>query len=63
MFINPFPNRRGPIDQTLFPNPNFHVFPNTRPKISLQEYVVGMKYTIQKLLTAGWEDFLKIQRH
>ena len=40
--------------------PQLLVFPNTaEPKISFQEYVVRLKYTIEKLLTAGWENFLK----
>ena len=47
------------LDQTLFPN-QLLVFPNFGPKISFQEYVVGLKYTTEKLLTAGWENFLKI---
>ena len=45
MFINSSSNRRE-LDQTLFPNPNFLSY----------NYI----YAIEKLLTAGWENFLKI---
>ena len=53
------PQHKGTRSNTV-PQPQLLVSPNTRPKISFQEYVVGWKYTIEKLLTAGWENFLKI---
>ena len=64
MFDNPSPNRGVYWTKHCFPQtPTFWL--HHRPNISLQDYVVGLIeiYTSEKIsLTAGWEDFLKIQR-
>ena len=52
MFINPSPTE-GDIDQTLFPTPN-SCLPNTGPKITFQEYVVGLIYTIEKIIDSSY---------
>ena len=50
---------RGELGKTLVPpKTNFLASP-LDPIISLQDYVVELKYTIDKILTASWE---KIQR-
>ena len=49
-------NHKGTRSNTV-PQPQLLVSPNTGPKISFQEYVVGLKYTIEKLWTAGWVNF------
>ena len=50
------------LDQTLFPNPNFlsspTLDPKSRSKSSLRSWIEI--YTIEILLTTGWENFLKI---
>ena len=43
------PQQRG-IRSNTVPQPQLLVFPNTGPKISFQEYVVGLKYTIYKII-------------
>ena len=55
------PQQKGTRSNTV-PQTQILVFPNTGPKITFQEYVVGLIYTMRKLLTAaiGWENFLKI---
>ena len=45
------PQQEGTRSNTV-PQPQLFVFPNTGLKISFQEYVVALKYTIEKLLTA-----------
>ena len=54
MCINPSPNRRG-LNQTLFPNSNISFSPN----ISFQEYVVGFRYTIEKIIDSRLGEFLE----
>ena len=71
MFINPSPNRGGLPKQrgtrpNTVPQPQLLVFPNTGPKISFHEYVVRLKYTIEKIIDSRLGELLKnppTQRH
>ena len=54
----PLPQQRGTRSNTV-PQPQLLVFPNTGPKISFQEYVVGLKYTIEKIIDSRLGELLE----
>ena len=62
MFDNPSPNR-GVLDQTLFsPNPNFLATPWIKYFVPRLRSWINWNIPVKISLTAGWEDFLNIQR-
>ena len=46
------PQQKGTRSNTV-PQPQILVFPNTGPKITFQEYVVGLIYTIEKIIDSS----------
>ena len=60
------PPTEGDYRSNTVPQPQLLVFPNTGPKISFQDYVVGLKYTIEKIIYCRLGKLLEnplIQRH
>jgi hypothetical protein len=47
------PQQKGTRSNTV-PQPQILVFPNTGPKITFQEYVVGLIYTIEKIIDSSY---------
>ena len=60
MFFTPHPTEGYTRSNTVFPN-FLHSY-ITAPNISFQDYVVGLTYTIDKILDGRLGEFLKIQR-